>query len=53
MDIKFHPEHCWVKVEGEQGTIGISDYAQSQLGKIIQGVGNMAVIWRSWFRFQN
>jgi glycine cleavage system H protein len=33
--IKFHKEHAWVRVEGEIGTVGISDYAQSQLRKII------------------
>jgi len=34
-EIKFAKEHTWVRVDGEIGTIGISDYAQAQLGKII------------------
>jgi glycine cleavage system H protein len=34
-ELKFHPEHAWIAVEGNQGTIGISDYAQQQLGEII------------------
>ncbi|MFZ7101657.1 MAG: glycine cleavage system protein GcvH [Peptococcaceae bacterium] len=34
-DIFYHVEHTWVKVEGEEARIGISDYAQDQLGEII------------------
>jgi glycine cleavage system H protein len=34
-NLKFHPEHAWVAQNGDQGTIGISDYAQQQLGEII------------------
>lgn len=35
-EIKFHKEHTWVRLENEDiGTIGISDYAQEQLGKIV------------------
>jgi glycine cleavage system H protein len=37
-----HPEHLkytktdeWVRVEGDQATIGITDYAQDQLGDIV------------------
>jgi glycine cleavage system H protein len=33
--IKFHPEHAWITVDGNLGTVGISDYAQQQLGEII------------------
>ena len=33
--IKFHPDHSWVRLEGDIGTIGISQYAQEQMGKII------------------
>jgi glycine cleavage system H protein len=33
--IKFHPEHAWITVDGNLGTIGVSDYAQKQLGEII------------------
>ncbi len=33
--IKFHKEHTWVRVEGDVGTVGITDYAQAQLRKII------------------
>lgn len=34
-EIKYHPEHAWVKCEGNVGTVGISDYAQAQLGEIV------------------
>jgi len=31
----FTEEHEWIDVEGETATIGITDYAQSQLGDIV------------------
>ncbi len=34
-DIKYHREHSWVRVEGKRATIGITDYAQQQLGDIV------------------
>jgi glycine cleavage system H protein len=34
-DRKYTKEHEWVKLEGEVGTIGITDYAQDQLGDIV------------------
>lgn len=34
-DIKYHREHAWVRVEGKKATIGISDFAQQQLGDIV------------------
>jgi glycine cleavage system H protein len=34
-EIKFHKEHAWVKVVGDMGIMGISDFAQHQMGKII------------------
>lgn len=34
-ELKFHKEHAWITVQGDQGTIGISDFAQQQLGEII------------------
>ena len=32
---KFTDEHEWIAVEGDIGTVGISDYAQKQLGDIV------------------
>lgn len=34
-DLLFHKDHCWVRVNGETAQIGITDYAQEELGKII------------------
>ena len=34
-DIKYHREHAWVRLEGKRATIGITDYAQQQLGDIV------------------
>ena len=31
----FTQDHEWIDVDGETGTVGISDYAQSQLGDIV------------------
>lgn len=31
----FTDEHEWIDVEGESATVGISDYAQEQLGDIV------------------
>jgi glycine cleavage system H protein len=34
-DIKYHRDHSWVRIEGKRATIGISDFAQQQLGDIV------------------
>ncbi len=34
-DLKYTSEHEWVRLEGDVATIGITDYAQDQLGEII------------------
>jgi glycine cleavage system H protein len=31
----FTEDHEWIEVEGQTGTVGISDYAQGQLGDIV------------------
>ena len=31
----FTEDHEWIDVDGETGTVGISEYAQSQLGDIV------------------
>ena len=33
--LKFSEDHEWVAVEGDIATVGISEYAQSQLGDIV------------------
>ncbi|HHB79375.1 MAG TPA: glycine cleavage system protein GcvH [Saprospiraceae bacterium] len=34
-DLKFTKEHEWIKVDGDTATIGITDYAQSELGELV------------------
>ncbi len=34
-DLKYSKEHEWVRVEGDTGVIGISDYAQGELGDVV------------------
>lgn len=33
--LKYTKEHEWIKVEGNVGTVGLTDYAQGELGDII------------------
>ena len=34
-DRLYTKEHEWVKVEGDRGTVGITDFAQKQLGDVV------------------
>ena len=34
-DVKYTNEHEWIRVEGDVGTIGITNYAQEQLGDVV------------------
>ena len=50
-DLKYTKDHEWVKIEGKKATIGITDFAQGELGDIVyvdittlgQDVGEHAV----------
>jgi glycine cleavage system H protein len=33
--IKFTKDHEWIKLDGEVATVGITDYAQKQLGDVV------------------
>jgi len=35
MSVKYTKEHEWIRVEGDIGTIGITNYAQEQLGDVV------------------
>ena len=35
MSVYFTKEHEWIRVEGDQATVGISNHAQEQLGDIV------------------
>ena len=34
-NLKYSPEHEWIKVDGDSAYIGITDFAQSELGDIV------------------
>jgi len=34
-DFRFTEEHEWIKVEGDTATVGITDYAQKELGDVV------------------
>src|SRR5215831_14567246 len=34
-DLRYTKDHEWVRVEGDRGTVGITDYAQKQLGDVV------------------
>ncbi len=34
-DLKFTKDHEWVKVDGDEATVGITDFAQHELGDIV------------------
>jgi glycine cleavage system H protein len=35
MTIRFTKDHEWIRLDGEVGTVGITDYAQRMLGDIV------------------
>ena len=34
-DLKYTKEHEWIRVDGDTGAIGITDFAQQQLGDVV------------------
>jgi glycine cleavage system H protein len=34
-DLKYHQEHDWARVEGDEATFGITWYAQDTLGEVV------------------
>jgi len=34
-DLKYTSDHEWIKIEGDVATIGVTDFAQSELGDIV------------------
>jgi glycine cleavage system H protein len=34
-DLLYHPEHDWVRMDGDTATFGITWYAQDQLGEVV------------------
>lgn len=34
-DLRYTKDHEWIRVEGDTGTVGITDYAQGELGDVV------------------
>jgi glycine cleavage system H protein len=34
-DLKYHPEHDWARIDGEEAVFGVTWYAQDSLGEIV------------------
>jgi glycine cleavage system H protein len=34
-DLKYHPEHDWARIDGEEATLGITWFAQDALGELV------------------
>jgi glycine cleavage system H protein len=34
-DLRYHEEHEWIRLDGKQATLGISNFAQDALGDIV------------------
>lgn len=34
-DVRYTKDHEWIRLDGDQATVGISDYAQQQLGDVV------------------
>lgn len=34
-DLRYSKDHEWIRVQGDRGTVGITDYAQKQLGDVV------------------
>ncbi|MFT4804236.1 MAG: glycine cleavage system H protein [Psychroserpens sp.] len=35
LDLKYTKDHEWIKIEGDTATVGITDFAQGELGDIV------------------
>jgi len=34
-ELKYHPEHDWARIDGDEATLGITWYAQDSLGELV------------------
>ena len=34
-DLRYHPEHDWARIDGDEATLGITWYAQDSLGELV------------------
>ena len=38
-DLRYHPEHDWARVDGDEATLGITWFAQDSLGELVHYEG--------------
>ena len=34
-DLKYTKEHEWIRIEGDVATVGVTDFAQGELGDVV------------------
>ena len=34
-DVRYHPEHDWARIEGDEATLGVTWFAQDALGELV------------------
>ncbi|MHB8765520.1 MAG: glycine cleavage system protein GcvH [Deferrisomatales bacterium] len=34
-DLRYHPEHAWARIEAGEAVVGITDFAQAELGDVV------------------
>jgi glycine cleavage system H protein len=34
-DLKYHPEHDWARIDGDEATLGVTWFAQDALGELV------------------
>jgi glycine cleavage system H protein len=34
-DLRYHPEHDWARIEGDEATLGVTWFAQDALGELV------------------
>ena len=34
-DLRYHPEHDWARVDGDEATLGVTWFAQDSLGELV------------------
>jgi glycine cleavage system H protein len=34
-DLRYHPEHDWARIDGDTATLGVTWYAQDQMGEVV------------------
>ena len=34
-DLRYHPEHDWARIDGDEAVLGITWYAQDALGELV------------------